>query len=42
MDFRRVRNFMSVLQFVRPSVCPHGTIRLSVDGFSWNFNCIFF
>ena len=22
---------------VRPSVCPHGTTRLSLDGFSWNF-----
>ena len=22
---------------VRPSVCPHGTTRLPLDGFSWNF-----
>jgi hypothetical protein len=21
---------------VRPSICPHGTTRLPLDGFSWN------
>ena len=27
---------MSVRPSVRPSVCPHGTTRLPLDGFSWN------
>jgi hypothetical protein len=27
---------------VRPSVLPHGTTRLLVDEFSWNFIIIFF
>ena len=25
-----------------PSVCPHGTTRLSLEGFSWNFVFIYF
>ena len=27
---------MSVCLSLRPSVCPHGTTRLPLDGFSWN------
>ena len=27
---------ISFVMSVRPSVCPHGTTRLSLDGFSWN------
>ena len=38
-SFRRVRKFEKSyykLRHVRPSVRPHGTTRLPMDGFSWN------
>jgi hypothetical protein len=41
LGFRRVRKIakttISFVLSVRPSVCPHGTTRLPLDGFSWNF-----
>jgi len=27
---------ISFIMYVCPSVCPHGTIWLQLDGFSWN------
>jgi hypothetical protein len=34
--FCKIANSDYWLSHVRPSVCPHGTTRLSLDGFSWN------
>ena len=41
-EFAKFRNAtVSFVMFVRPSVCPLGTTRLPLDGFSWNliFEC---
>jgi hypothetical protein len=44
--FRRVPEFekltISAVMSVRPSVCPHGTTRLPLEGFSWRRHLIIF